>query len=92
MEITVENTATLYIIMWILTCNWVFFLPKRLPHIFRGIGWGLSLTLMLGVAYYLDRHYIVAPHQAWQESTVYVVFVFMSFLFSTIGFLLLKTR
>ena len=89
---TVENAATLYIITWVLACNWVFFIPKRVTHMFRGICWGLTLPLMLGVTYYLDRHFMGVPHHAWQESTVYVVFIFMSFLFSTIGFLSFKTK
>lgn len=89
---TVMTTSTLYIIFWFFACNWVFFLlPKHTADLARTGAWLLTLSLVLLAGFFLDRHYLGPPHQAWQESTVYVVFFFMSLLFSTVGYLFMKS-
>lgn len=90
---TTMTTATFYIIFWFFASNWVFFVPKQLNNFYRVVLWLLTLAAVLYVGYHLDQKYISGPpHQAWQESTVYVVFFFMSLLFSTVGYLLMKSR
>lgn len=88
----VLTVSTFYVIFWVLACNLPFFLTKELRDSARFLIWLLTLVAVLGVGYYLDQRFIGPPHQAWQESTVYVVFVFMSVLFSTPGYLLMKSR
>ena len=89
---SVLTAATFYIIFWFLACNWPFFLNRKLRDRARAAIWVLTLAIVLLVGYMLDKHYLGPPHQAWQESTVYVVFIFMSVLFCTVGYLLMKAR
>lgn len=90
---TVMTYSTFYIIGWFFACNWVFFLlPKYRNNLYRTALWLITLGVVLYAGYLLDQHFIGPLHQAWQGSTVYVVFFFMSVLFSTVGYLFMKSR
>ena len=89
---TVSTAATLYILGWFVACNWVFLLPKRISLRIQSTLWFFTLLFVLYGGYWLDRYFLAAPHQLWQGSTIYAVFIFISLLMSTIGFLYQKSR
>lgn len=85
---TLTQIAWLYVALWLLLVNgaWLVPLPLKINALAERIGlWAMATGLSLFIAWQLDAYTMNAPHQAWQRSEMYMLFVTLSVVFATPG-------
>lgn len=85
------SPTIIFIIIWLSAINLVFFLPRyKAWHVY--VYWLLACVVCLGFAYGFEVNTRLRPHEAWQSTEIYMLYICASALFALPGFILHRSR